>query len=238
MKIKKVLVIGDVHTRFGLMNQLISKKQNKIDAVLQLGDFGYWPDEFYLKSRSYTGSDVWEKYWDPSFIKSPVPIYWVDGNHENHPALIADTAETNEVAPNCFYQKRGSVLTLGLTKILFIGGAFSIDKASRTPGKDWFPEETISQKDVYNLPDEKIDMVISHTGPNEFVKGLDSIKEQPHYKDPSTDALSVVLEKYKPRRWYFGHWHTYQKGFTNDCNWETLDYLGDYRQKSWTIIDV
>jgi len=65
--------------------------------------------------------------------------------------------------------KRGSVLKLpDKRNILFIGGALSIDKKQRTIGYDWFPQETISQKNIFELPDEKIDIVISHTAPKYF----------------------------------------------------------------------
>ena len=37
--------------------------------------------------------------------------------------------------------------------VLFMGGADSIDKKYRKIGFDWFPEELITQKDIYELPD-------------------------------------------------------------------------------------
>jgi len=221
----KVLVIGDVHTRWGRLNTIINKRRP--DVVIQVGDFGYWPGEHYFNKRK------WNRYWDPSFIKTPVPLYFCDGNHENHPKLIEATKDNNEIAPNVFYQKRGSVLVLGGIRILFMGGAFSIDKAWRVPGKDWFPEETISQTDVYNLPETDIDMVVSHTGPNEFIQGLDTIKEQGQYKDCSTDALTYILNKYEPKRWFFGHFHVFKQGSFGGCEWTAMDMLGPGRSGSW-----
>ena len=43
--------------------------------------------------------------------------------------------------------------------VLFMGGALSVDKAWRTPGYDWFPEESITTGDLDRLPDVHVDIV-------------------------------------------------------------------------------
>jgi hypothetical protein len=147
--------------------------------------------------------------------------------HEDHDSLkeIRETCiHPPEVMQNVFYQPRGSTLTLPDGRVvLFIGGADSIDKYLRTPGRDWFPEEIISQRDIYNLPDIHVDIVISHTNPDEFCAGLfrghaGSERVREKFKDPSRLALSVVLNKYKPKLWYFGHYHFYRRGLWRDTD--------------------
>ncbi len=232
----KILVVGDVHTRWDLLNKIINKK--KPDAVLQVGDFGYWPGETYRSINSMTGKSVEKKFWDPELIKTPVPLYFCDGNHENHWALEKDTKDNNEVAPNVFYQKRGSVVNINGVNILFMGGAASIDKQHRTLGKDWFPEEEISQKDIYNLPDQDVDVIISHAAPTKMVEELDSWKSfVTEFKDSSYSALDVVLEKYNPPLWLFGHFHQSQKGVINNTKWICLNMLGPGESGNWVILD-
>jgi len=48
------------------------------------------------------------------------------------------------------------------------GGLLRGHKAWRTPGYDWFPEESITTGDLDRLPDIHVDIVISHTCPAEF----------------------------------------------------------------------
>ena len=159
-----IAVCGDFHAEFGKVNQFINSMP-LISTILQCGDFGYWP-RFYNFNQG-----------NKKLIKNKnVKIYWCDGNHEDFDSI--KKIENNEILPNIFYMKRGSILTLeDGRKVLFIGGAYSIDKDARIPGDTWFPEEEITQKDIYDLPDEKIDIVISHTAPTEF--NLSAISSYP-----------------------------------------------------------
>ena len=213
----KIIICGDIHARWDKLNSLINKKQP--DIILQVGDFGYYPEY---------------KNYHPHHIKNgDTKIYWCDGNHENHDKL--NIIKRNEIRPNVFYMKRGSVLTLPNGEIvLFMGGAESIDKHLRTIGVDWFPQEVISQKDLENLPstDTKIDIVISHTCPLEFDLG-DRFKDTQKYKDCSRVALSRVLEIYKPAKWYFGHYHANIKGQYDNCKWECLNMASNTGWWKW-----
>ena len=218
----KIIVCGDTHGEWGYLNKLIHLKNP--DIVIQCGDFGYWPgfevkkiglyDTQYVRANSYKLC---------SGIKNKnTKIYWCDGNHEDFSKLkkVKDT----EICPNVFYMKRGTTLTLPDKRVvLFMGGADSIDKKYRTPGYDWFPDELISQKDIENLPDINVDIIISHTCPEEF-DILDAARAKIY--DPSRQALSYLLNKYNPSLWYFGHWHFYKEGYHNDTKWFCLNMAG------------
>jgi len=147
--------------------------------------------------------------------------YWCEGNHEDYSCFQAH--ETSEIYPNIFHMGRGSTLMLpdGRT-VLFMGGALSVDKAWRTPGYDWFHEETITTCDLDRLPDVHVDIVISHTCPVEF-EILDDDKLD---RDICQQALSHVLAKYHPSLWYFGHFHRFKKGYTMGCSWTALTMAG------------
>jgi len=207
----KTLIVGDVHGRFGDLNAFINKQ--KPELVIACGDFGYWPNF----DKDGFGFD---------FIKPQgSEILWCDGNHEDHWSLR--DRKTDELVPNVHYMPRGSTFTLddGRT-ILFMGGGDSIDKNARTIGIDWFPQEVIRQKDLDNLPDIKIDIVISHTCPLELVDTM----IQGRYKsvEPSNHALSVVFEKYKPDLWYYGHWHFFKETTLRNTKFTALSCLPTY----------
>ena len=212
MKSDKILILGDIHGDFGTMNQLISKKNPEI--ILQTGDFGFWPHMNTFRTDSF-GNNIRE---EKKILKiNNAKLYWCDGNHEDHWELKKLTS--NEIWPNVFYMKRGSILTLPDGRnVLFMGGANSIDKNSRTLGIDWFPEENLTYADVESVPkDAKIDIVISHTCPNEFDIGCYDV-------DSNRYALSYILDTFRPSLWYFGHWHIYKTGFTRNCRWKALNH--------------
>jgi len=231
---EKCFVVGDTHAEWRRLNILINKKQPT--SIIQVGDFGYWPkfdNSTVLGDTIIKHDKVVRKKWFLNGIKNPkTPIFWCDGNHEDHESLNNLTNQhgyTNpiEVLPNVFYMPRASIIktTKGFT-ILFIGGANSIDAAWRTPGHDWFHNETISLGDVERLPNTQIDIVISHTCPHEFTLKKD-FYDGAKFKDPSMDALSLVLDKYKPKKWYFGHFHMHDQGIYNNTRWCCLNMASD-----------
>ena len=219
-----IIVAGDFHGNFTYVNQLLNSN-NKISMILQCGDFGWWP-RFHGKTIVDNSGRIVR--WDNFGLKNHnKKIFWCPGNHEDWESL--KDLENNEVHPNVFYMKRGSILTLeDGRKVLFMGGGLSIDRKFRTErGADfgWFWEETISQKDIEELPDEKIDIIISHTAPKEF-KLKDYHDDAWYPTDPSRKALDYLLEKYKPRLWYFGHMHKFQTGRRNNTEWIGLSAIG------------
>lgn len=206
----KILITGDIHGRFGNLNDLINKKEP--DLIICCGDFGYWPNVSWGEPLSNIR------------LQKAKKLLWCDGNHEDHWALRDRT--TNELAPNIIYMPRGSTYQLkdGRT-ILFMGGAHSIDKHLRRIGIDWFPEEVITQKDMMNLPDCKIDIFITHTCPEELLVDLLPIDERKR-AEPSNYALSELWKMYKPSLWFFGHWHYHMTGVMMGTRWYVLSAPG------------
>ncbi len=202
----KILITGDIHMDFGRLNDIISKK--KPDMIICCGDFGFWPNVSWGAPLSNIKLQGAEK------------LLWCDGNHEDHWALR--DREKDELEPGIIYMPRGSTYTLedGRT-IMFMGGANSIDKQFRKLGYDWFPEEGITQKDLHNLPDVKIDIFITHTCPSELVLELRKFYPEKSF-EPSNHALSELQRKYKPDLWFFGHWHHYKEGTLFGTKWCAL----------------
>jgi hypothetical protein len=218
----QIVVVGDVHGDFGTLNKFISKRKPKM--ILQVGDFGYWP---HIKEYKCNGK--YDK--TPTVKAHDTIIHWCDGNHEDFWSL--NERDTDELWPNTFYQPRGSYITLDDGRnVLFFGGAESIDKWNRTVGHDWFPEETITQSDIEDLPDVDIHIAITHTCPEEFDLTLEN-DEWREFKnnDPSRKALSYVLDKYKPEHWYFGHYHFNRHGVYNNTSWNCIDMT--FNQNWW-----
>ncbi len=212
-----ILILGDIHGEWGALNQLINRYKDLVDYIICCGDFGYWPN--------FWGTQLTHPY-DPAkpdkgilFQGGKFKILFCDGNHEDHWSL--KQLEDNEIVPNVFYMKRGSTYRLPDGRnILFMGGANSIDKHMRKIGVDWFPEETISHGDMQNLPDEKVDILITHTCSEDILS--DMCDGKIYDNDPSRAAVSYIVNKYKPDLWYFGHWHMYKEGIYKNTKWTAL----------------
>lgn len=217
--------------------------------ILQAGDFGYWPHQD--KHNSFSRSS--RAFWSQDGIKNAMPgirdgrikIYWCDGNHENHDALdeLERAAQAGnpeerfiETMPGAYFAPFGSVLRLlDGTSVLFCGGADSTDKVWRKPGETWWPQETIDENDMERLPPPgslTVDWVISHTCPAYFP--VSTLHGNPAKDaDPSKRFLNQVFDTYRPKRWWFGHYHDYQQGEYQGCAWTVLDRCGNPSGGKW-----
>jgi hypothetical protein len=211
-----IYYVGDLHGRVEDMMEIDRKViKNNIKYVVQVGDFGIrWPG---------TTCSMWKYFEKRSRKLGPATPTWITcgGNHENwdkwlqlsekqkHPNLV-------EIAPGCFYAKRGTVHTLDGIKHLFLGGAESIDKHHRIEGKDWWSYETPSRNEFQfafdNLEKDKPEVVVTHDAPR-FV----DIYKKDRFDSPTPRALEgiVNMSQHKPARWYFGHHHVLK-------NWNIL----------------
>ena len=221
MPASDILVAGDVHGEFGKLNAWVNHKRPAI--VLQCGDFGYWPRSVSKQERKRRTRQV------PKMGNAK--LCWCDGNHEDFWALR--DRERDEVYPNVFYMPRGSTLELPDGRVvLFVGGAESHDKQYRLDHeavcgeKIWFAEERITQQDVHELPETRVDIIISHAAPREFEVfggGWDLRKY-----DPSRLALSAVLHRYKEHEplWFFAHYHARITGTYRGVRYLGLNMIG------------
>ena len=201
----RALIAGDLHGNGSRGVALIREAaSNGCEVILQCGDFGYWP-------ASASGLQFLADL-DRELQRADMTLYFADGNHEDHRSLNHDAVKPYSTfhSSRIKHVPRGAVLELGETRILFIGGAVSVDKELRTPGFDWFPEEMPSPTQIARArAAENIDMVISHDSP--VADGLRGLPGVPEYLQVGSTAwrqeLLAMLYLHKPRIWYCGHWH-------------------------------
>lgn len=140
------------------------------------------------------------------------PRYFIDGNHDYFPALNPDAEKPYRVTKDLVYIPRGYVSG----NVLFVGGADCVpwDRQGRTPGWDWFPEETLNQGQLERILaideyENDIEVVIAHECPFfliqhvlNFAKGGGNV-----YNLQTPKHLEMIYNKFQPRYWYFGHYH-------------------------------
>jgi hypothetical protein len=228
----KIFIMGDIHADFGALNRFVNKKKPNI--ILQCGDFGWWPHRHLVEriSRNH--------FFDQYAIKLQGSyFYWCDGNHENHDDLqqrvrLAQGAPIEIPVPGCFYMRRGSILTLPDGRnVLFFGGAMSTDKEGRTEGDSWWAGEVPTREDLEYARTQiavhggRLDIVVSHTAPSAFLRQLPA-KEigQNRLEDPTVEFLDTILEEFRPKQWFFGHFHLHAQGQDHGCAWQALSGQG------------
>jgi hypothetical protein len=180
---------------------------NECNTIVQLGDFGYWEHED-------GGGDYLDVISHQARSKN-VEVYWIDGNHENH-ALLRQQYTIDgftEIRPSLYYVPRGTTWDWDGVTFMGFGGAYSIDKNSRTEGVSWWPEEVANQQEIdYAIAAGKVDILFSHDCPNEYDiafqmhiqrKGFRTIQEAAD----SRKIISQVVNVVKPRLIYHGHYH-------------------------------
>lgn len=204
-----IYVTGDTHghidvSKLNSTNFPQGNNLTKDDFVIVCGDFGMvW------------GGGKEDKYWQEWLQDKPWTTLFCDGNHDNHHLLAEYPIEewhggkVHFIMPSVIHLMRGQVYDICGNKIFVMGGAVSIDRAYRTEGVSWWPEEVPNYKECeegfQNLEknDWKVDYVITHTGPEDVLKvGMPTV-----IPDPTARYLNAVMNNVQFKHWYFGHMH-------------------------------
>lgn len=180
--------IGDVHGLYRQYERLIKENPDTI----QVGDMGIgfrrWPHGEWQANPPY---DVMVKQ----------NAWFIRGNHDN-PHVCRNHSR---------WIKDGHILTTKKdTKIMFIGGASSIDWKYRIEDYSWWPEEELSIEEMNGLQSvyeiERPDVMVTHDCPLDVIPYIHSH----HFRDNSRTQQffnGLLAMEHKPKLWIFGHHH-------------------------------
>lgn len=227
----RVLLAGDTHGNLVWFSRTVLSAANREDAdlIIQLGDFGWWPgqpsgDAFIEAAR-----------------RSPVPVWWIDGNHEHHDDLARrrqsaglDRREPLPLGGNLTHLARGARIDLDGVHALLCGGAHSIDRQLRNPGQSWFEAERITDADITECAvSGHADILFSHDAPAGWdIPGLipdEVLPPRLRAELPACwshrRALGHVFTGATPSLVVHGHYHS---GYatTVDAPWGPVEVLG------------
>lgn len=142
-------------------------------------------------------------------------VKFIRGNHDN---------------PQVCQQHEDSLGEYGVYKGMgFVSGAWSIDRAYRTTGYDWWPDEELSMLQLQNAIDlmqkEQPEIMISHDAPASIASMV--LKKGgfgPLYPNRTNQALEIVKNTVPAiKLWVFGHFHVPFDMTVDGCRYVCLD---------------
>jgi len=177
--------IGDIHGDFHYYKQVLL---SGVESSVQVGDYGLG----FNKSVDAEMLKWADENRQHKFIR---------GNHDNK--TVCQTFPN--YIPDGYFDHQN--------KILYIGGAWSIDYWARKEGINYWADEecstqTLSQI-ILNAVDFKPRIIVSHDAPDSIPTELQL--HNPAFGGPVRTRTGAYLEflfsRWKPELWIFGHWH-------------------------------
>lgn len=233
---KRVAVCGDWHGNEAwvrLLGRALPTLAPDVTTILQLGD--WWMDPAAL-DEAFAGSGI-------------NAIYVTLGNHEpwgQITPLLGDTAV--RVSNTTWLLSRPARLRIGGRSVLSLGGATSVDKALRTNGVNWWPDEEITDQQVFKaISGGPADVMLTHDSPARTpVRAVREVLRTNAMRLPS-DALesaaasraqvSEVWNVAYPELLMHGHMHMPGAGITEDRR-RVVSLGKDTQQGSLAILDM
>lgn len=251
----RIVVAGDWHGNTAWAMHVIEQAAALgIDTILHVGDLGVlWPGD---TGNSFTFK--LQRHLDRYGVWLP----FVDGNHDNHPALralprgtdgfgvISTRAKGGRQLQRIRWVPRGHRWTwpgAGGRLIRFgaLGGAFSVDHRHRRAGKDWWPViEEVEPQDVETLGAGPLDVLVSHDCPTGAVptSGWELDPGDDAQSKVSRDLLRAAVNATRPRLQFAGHWHqrrVYEMDRYDGGEPTAVHVLGmDGQAGNWVVLDL
>lgn len=209
-------IAGDWHGALGWSRAAMEYAKRKgATALLHVGDFGYWP-AYDEHTRSQTGGCYFVEKVREAARELELPVFWLDGNHENHDVLIPGQGDEW-----VRHLPRGHRWSWWGKQFMAVGGAFSIDRFMRKEGVSYWQGELLTdeQLEYAKRVPHGLDVIFSHdcpTGINIPGIGPDS-KPRGGKEFWPPDMLAgaarhrkrvrQIWDTHHPQRWYHGHYH-------------------------------
>lgn len=230
----RILLAGDTHANAGWIGHLCRvARAHDCGLIVQVGDFGYFPT--HRTGRAFLNAT------QRAGTQHGVHVAFIDGNHDDHTELAmlrGGSSAPVDVSSHITYLPRGTRLDIGGRMFGFLGGAFSVDWRSRTPGRSWWPEETIDVADVDRLGRAPLDVLVTHDAP----AGLDLPSS---WRLPLVDEARCLAQRELIRRALdatapslavHGHWH--HRHTTRLATMQVVGLACDGNDDTWAVLDL
>jgi predicted phosphodiesterase len=248
----RLLIAGDTHGNLDWIRTLSKlAARHGCAGVVQLGDFGFWPDQQELKSN---GRSVINDRWLDAVASTAEfhKIWWrvIDGNQDAHQlARDAFPSDANGVRPIrdgvLDWADRGAVWEWCGVRFGALGGAVSIDQEWRTEGLSWWATEAITDIEVNTLIEhagpDGVDVLFTHDAPL-LPDGIPPLANEAKRSscDHSTGQVLRAVDVLDPKLLLHGHYHKRYSGLYGTTRLEGLasDEQSSRRGESWLILEL
>lgn len=232
-------VFGDTHGNINLMFEKAQAWEDRtgisIDVVIQVGDFGVWPNPESVDpaSRKHAIKEGLPPAGDfISYAKGEArvtkPLYFIRGNHEDQLFLRAYEriqqalypedylTRTIEICPGMHYIPDGHIVKIGDASFGAWGGNFA--KKTWERGLEYWAPELNGRRlnhmtrDVFErLIREKFDVLLTHDAPiGSGVVGAVGIKlPEEEMTGAGCVPIKELIDVVQPRYQFGGHWHEF-----------------------------
>ena len=207
-----IAVIGDVHGAVAsLAHGAAHAFSAGVPALIQVGDYWRYESRYARNKVDRTlESLAGEAGLDPDEIH----LYFCDGNHEHFDTLDPDAAQPVPLSDHVTYVPRGVAVTIAELRVGFCGGAESVDRARRTPGIHWWPEERMTKQQIDRALDMgPVDILITHDTSSGVFERLAERGGHPLGKlafgKTEREAITEILAATQPKWHVHGHHHTW-----------------------------
>ena len=192
----KILFVGDSHGNLPYMRQAIDLAHQYDAILIQLGDFGFWPNDHGFVEAV-----------DADAARLDVPLFVIRGNHD-WPQGFRDWMSREHgwlyAVPD------GHVITFDDVRFGFMGGAVSVDQEYRKEGVSWWHDEVPSARGIEAaIADGPVDIWVTHDSV-EIVPGRALFPCSPRVQtlvDQQRAVMRMVFHRLQPKLHVHGHWH-------------------------------
>jgi hypothetical protein len=237
---QRVIVAGDWHGNHEKAVRVIAKAARMLryepvpgPLILHLGDFGVWPG---------IGGEAFMAIVRDACEAHGVRIWFIDGNHEDFTQL----GKFRNADP-VRWLPRGTRWNWHGRTWLALGGGVSLDRAVRAEGRDWWPQEEVSEREAEGVAgDGPAHVMIAHDCPSGVTH---SFPPPPSFWDPRDlarndrhrERLQGVVDQVRPGWLMHGHLHrAYQR--VTDLGYGPAEVTGldcdGGRGPNWAVLDV
>ena len=257
--IKRVMLCGDTHGNEWHMNYLYLKAvKYNVDAIVVLGDFGYWEhgkggvqflnniDACYKESSiptlfidgnhenhqllQYRYMGIWPSNEDDlAYVKRFDEMITKD--YGDQPIKYSEEGFFR-LRDGVWYIPRGVSWSWNGIRFLGIGGAFSVDRASRKLGVSWWEEEVLNDTDVEIASAAgQVDVVLAHDVP--FGVPIETFLAMQHRflsycanSNENRKKLFDIVCATNPRWVFHGHLHIKYRSYLDLPSGRVIDVMG------------
>lgn len=220
MKTKPTYILGDHHSDHDDLIRALLRRGLRGCRIVHVGD----GEEGY--PAAWDG-DTAERL-DNAFASLDIEYISICGNHSN-PHVFDGSVDL----PNFKLIPDYSRLEIEGETWLFVGGAVSVNRLDREPGKTWWIGEEMILDETRAQP---ADVLVTHTGPSWLAPPRSDLVEYYAAAEAAIGTTTLrrelldeaarhdrLFELVRPRRWYFGHHHHSATHYHDEC---TIRQLG------------